>query len=553
MIVRRFLQWVRTAGAAERAEATSALARAYLYSELSPDDRAACEGALIMLLDDPSPLVRIALAQALAFSEYAPLAVILGLAGDQHEVAGWVLQHSPLLVDADLVDAVATGGTGAQLAIANREGLPPAVAAAVAEVGAAEACLVLIENPSAEIAPLSLDRMVERHGHLAAIREAMLARADLPAPTRQALVAKLSETLAGFVTSRDWLQSERAKRIAKDACEKATVTLAAISPRGEVQPLIEHLRVSGQLNAGLLLRALLSGNVALFEHALADLAGLPLARVSALVHDRRSSGLRALYERAGLPASTYTAFHEAIEAMREVGFADGAGGAIRLRRRVVERVLARCADGTIEDVEPLLTLLRRFAAEAAREEARVFCEELVAHNIVADDAMPDDQQAYDQMAYDEMARGEIANQEIAHQEIVCHEIAHHEMGGDEMASNEMDYDRLEPAERMAEEGLYDEAERATDGELAPHGEPVMAADVRLELPDEPACANDRLDLTCEAQAPVGDGLAWLNKAGTAANEEREISYEKEQAALQEPEPLSESQSESQSEPERAAA
>ena len=63
MIVRQFLQWVRTAGAAERAEATTALARAYLYSDLSADDRAAAEGALIMLLDDPSPLVREALAR----------------------------------------------------------------------------------------------------------------------------------------------------------------------------------------------------------------------------------------------------------------------------------------------------------------------------------------------------------------------------------------------------------------------------------------------------------------------------------------------------------
>ena len=29
------------------------------------------------------------------------------------------------------------------------------------------------------------------------------------------------------------------------------------------------------------------------------------------------------------------------------------------------------------DIEPLLMLLRRFATEAAREEARMFCEELV--------------------------------------------------------------------------------------------------------------------------------------------------------------------------------
>ena len=31
-----------------------------------------------------------------------------------------------------------------------------------------------------------------------------------------------------------------------------------------------------------------------------------------------------------------------------------------------------------EDIEPLLTLLRRYAAEAARDEARMFCDELVA-------------------------------------------------------------------------------------------------------------------------------------------------------------------------------
>ena len=107
--------------------------------------------------------------------------------------------------------------------------------------------------------------------------------------------------------------------------------------------------------------------------------------MSALVHDRRSSALRALYERAGLPASTYVAFHEAVEAMKEIGFLDGPESSARLRRRVVERVLARCADGTIGDVEPLLTLLRRFAAEAAREEARAFCQELVSDDGVVED------------------------------------------------------------------------------------------------------------------------------------------------------------------------
>jgi uncharacterized protein (DUF2336 family) len=148
-----------------------------------------------------------------------------------------------LLVEADLVDAVATGGPQAQVAIANRAPLPCAVCAAIAEVGTAEACLVLLENDSAAIAAISLDRMVQRFGHLAAIREAMLARDDLPAPTRQALVAKLSETLAGFVTARAWLEEERARRVAKRPARRRP-SRSRQRHDSEIPPLVRHLRES---------------------------------------------------------------------------------------------------------------------------------------------------------------------------------------------------------------------------------------------------------------------------------------------------------------------
>ena len=79
MIVRQFISWVRTASAGERAEATRALARAWLISDLTPDDRAAAEGALLMLLDDPSPLVRQAMAEVFARSAEAPAAIVQAL------------------------------------------------------------------------------------------------------------------------------------------------------------------------------------------------------------------------------------------------------------------------------------------------------------------------------------------------------------------------------------------------------------------------------------------------------------------------------------------
>jgi uncharacterized protein (DUF2336 family) len=385
MIVRQFLHWLRTAPSGDRAEATSALARAFLYSDLSDNDRAAAEGAMIMLLDDPSPLVRRALAEVFAGCADAPPTVVHALANDQPDVASPILQRSPLLLDADLVEAVASGEPERQTAIASRANLPCSVSAAIAEVGCAAACLTLLENEAAETVPFSLDRIVQRFGHLAAIRDVLLGRDDLPAPTRQALVLKLSETLADFVTAREWLPEDRARRVTREACEKATIALAAESREDEVGALVGHLRESGQLNAGLVLRSLLSGNVELFEEALADLAQVPLTRVVGIVHDRRGAGFRALYDKAGLPASSFPAFREALEAMREEGFMFEPGQASRLKRRIIERTLTRCESESTEEIEPLLTLLRRYAAEAAREEARLFCDELVAYGAIPRD------------------------------------------------------------------------------------------------------------------------------------------------------------------------
>jgi hypothetical protein len=115
----------------------------------------------------------------------------------------------------------------------------------------------------------------------------------------------------------------------------------------------------------------------LLDHALSELSGLPQARVSALLHDRGGAGLYALLKRAGLPDSTFAAFRIALEACHEIGYVGTPGGAARLRRRMVERVLTHCETGR-QAAEPLLILLRRFATESAREEARTFCDELVA-------------------------------------------------------------------------------------------------------------------------------------------------------------------------------
>src|SRR4030088_1879053 len=293
MIVRQFISWVRTAPAGERAEATRSLARAWLFSDMSDDDRGAAEGALLMLLDERSPLAPQAMPEVFSRSADAPAAIVQALSLDQPSVALPVLEHSPLLIDADLVDIIATGNGEMQCAIARRINLPASVCAAIAEVGSAAAALELIENAYAELVPFSWDRIVERHGHLAAIRESMLVLEDLPAATRVALVATLSDPLAQLAVARHRVSADRAGRITSEARDRSTINIAARSRGDDIGGLVRHLRATGQLTAGLILRALLSGNLELFDSALSELSGLPQARVSALLHDRGGARLQA--------------------------------------------------------------------------------------------------------------------------------------------------------------------------------------------------------------------------------------------------------------------
>src|SRR5690606_17891383 len=107
---------------------------------LSFEERCAAEASLTLLLDDPSPKVRQAMAEPLSLCPHAPLQVISSLAGDQPEIAALVLVRSPLFTDADLIDRVAGCNSSVQRLVAMRPLVSMPVAAAIAEVGDAEAC-----------------------------------------------------------------------------------------------------------------------------------------------------------------------------------------------------------------------------------------------------------------------------------------------------------------------------------------------------------------------------------------------------------------------------
>lgn len=376
-MVESFLAWVRNAPADRRAEGARSLARAYLSADFAPDDRDAAALAMTALLDDPSASVRLALSEALADSDEAPLPVIHALANDHSTVAAPVLSRSPLLGTMELVDCAALGDAFAQSAIACRPDLPPPVCAALAEIGAREAIVTLCVNRSARIPEVSFRRILARFGSDGEVREAMLWRPDLSGPVRIGLLAATAQALQDFVVERDWVGAERADRIAREARERGTVAIGADVCEGEPDEAGEfaaYLRAGGHLTPRLILRTLLSGERGLFDAALTELSGLPAAKVAGLVDRWSGAGFAALYDRAGLPPELLPIFRAALAAHAELARTrSGAGRG--LSRPLVERVLSACIALPGPSAERTRSMLHRFQAEALRDAARLFSSE----------------------------------------------------------------------------------------------------------------------------------------------------------------------------------
>jgi len=372
-IVRRLLAWAQRAEAAERADAASALARAYRYSDLPEPLRREAAVGLTAMLDDSSILVRRALAEALASAHDAPHHIISALAVDLPEIAAIVVALSPLLSDAELVDCAAIGDECVQTALARRPYLGAAVAAALAEIGGRLAVIALVENHDARLTPGALRRIVERFGEDGETREALLSRPLLPATLRCELVGSAARALSPFAAAFG-LGAERIERMIRDGREEGAISIAAISESQELVDLVRHLRSKGALTAAILMRALICGNRRFFSAAAAELSGLALERSAGFVREPFSSGFAALFRKMGLPIHFLAPFRVALAALDEF---EGEG-ADRALGPVAARVIAACEAAGSPDLARLLSLLRRLEAEAAVEAARLYAENVAA-------------------------------------------------------------------------------------------------------------------------------------------------------------------------------
>lgn len=300
-----------------------ALASAFIQSDLGPEEHRAALMAMTYLLDDPSPKVRLALAEALASSNDAPRAIIMSLAEDQPEIACTVIACSPVLRDADLVELAGRGSSLTRSLVAARPALGYSAAAAVAEVGDGSEIVLLLENETASISRISLRRMAERFGHLADVRHLLLERGNLPAVARHMLVAHVAAALAGSDLVTRTIGAKRIDVVTRESGDEAVVAIAGSIAQDEIPVLVEHLKTSGRLTPALLIHALCSGKVDFFASAIVSLVNLEERRVRAILATGRVHAVRALFEAAGIGRDIVAVFVEAVFLWRRAAAGSG--------------------------------------------------------------------------------------------------------------------------------------------------------------------------------------------------------------------------------------
>lgn len=372
MLVKSFLAWMDTAPVRERAEAVTMLARAYLDGALGGDTPESVEAALTSVLDDPSPLVRRSLAMAFADERHAPRHIVLSLAADQAEVSGLLIARSPLLTEADLIDMAVTGERLSLMAVALRPDVTRRIAHALVAREDFDSAFALVGNGASEVAEADLLHLVGTFGQHSRLREAMLARSDLPATVRHALMVRVASSLGGFVTEGGFLNKARNTRMMEETVQSGTVTIARGTGK-ELARFIAHLRESGQLTPSLLLRSVLGGETAFIAASLADLCDLEPSRTAAIVASGTEPALHALMRRAGIPAFLHPVLVASIRVSATLPASERRGS---YALPVVRAAQAGCLEVQGEEGVRLMALLRRFEAEAARAESRRIAESL---------------------------------------------------------------------------------------------------------------------------------------------------------------------------------
>jgi uncharacterized protein (DUF2336 family) len=339
----------------DRAAAAHKLCRIIEGLPLTDEDREVAAGILRVMAADAAEQVRRALAVTLKQSPLVPRDVALKLARDVENISLPMISFSPVFRDQDLADIVRLGGPVRQLAIARRPMLSRTVTEAIAEYGSERAVTAACANDNADFSEDALNQVVARFEAAERVLAAVAYRNALPLSVTERLITLVSEQVRDHLISHHALAPETALQVAMESAERATVDLVAEAGKtADMRVFVADLHADLRLTPSLLLRALVQGQMTFFEWSVAEMAGVPHHRTWLMIHDAGPLGLRAIYERAGLPARLFPAFRAAVDTFHTLEFDGGAKDLERFQERMLQRFLTQPQPAAREDVDYLI-------------------------------------------------------------------------------------------------------------------------------------------------------------------------------------------------------
>ncbi|MCW0046647.1 DUF2336 domain-containing protein [Brevundimonas sp. BT-123] len=326
----------------ERAEAAHKLCRNMERAELNEVDRAAAQKILRLLANDAAELVRRAMAVTLKASDLIPNDVARKLAGDLDSIALPIIASSPAFSDEDLIEIVRAGSVVRQVAVAGRARVSRDVATVLAAEGCEQSVRTLAANDNADLSEGALATVVDRFAEAPEVLTAVAYRQVLPLHVTERLIQLASEAVREHLISHHAVAPETAIRLAQYSRERMTVDLVdQASVSTDLAAFMAQLNARRVLNASLLLRGLARGQMAMFEYGLAELANTPHHRAWLMVHDAGPLGLKAIYDRAGLPPRLFQAFRAGVDTWRALAAEGIDTSSAYFRDQMLERFLTQ--------------------------------------------------------------------------------------------------------------------------------------------------------------------------------------------------------------------
>ena len=274
---------------------------------------------LEVLAKDRAVKVRSILAEEIKHMDCIPHDVALRLAHDLEEiVAAPILEYSPLLSDADLVEVIAAGKVQKVLtAIARRKPLSEKVSEALVQSLDVSTVASLLVNADAKIRKQTMDRIVEEAEQFESWHEPLVMRADLSARAIRRIANFVGSALIELLSKREDLSQETQTHLAR----RLKVRLEQNEPpkaqlEGAAQA-VAKAKEGRSLDDAFVENAALAGRRETVILALAELSRVPESTVRKIMDQHSAKPLVALVWHAHL--SMRTAFRIQTSVMKLPG------------------------------------------------------------------------------------------------------------------------------------------------------------------------------------------------------------------------------------------